>query len=79
MSCVARKWAKIGSTTTERPQNAALAKEMNDRLKDIQEARTNMDASWIQQKDESKTALIVSEKKVQVAVPIFDRAKTRGF
>jgi hypothetical protein len=77
MSCVARKWAKIGSTTTERPQNAALAKEMNDRLKDIQEARNNMDASWIQQKDESTTSLIISEKKVQV--PIFDRTKTRGF
>jgi hypothetical protein len=79
MSCVARKWAKIGSTTTDKPSNAALAKEMNDRLKDIQEARNTMDASWIQQKDESVTALIVSEKKGQVAVPIFDRLKTRGF
>ena len=78
MSCVARKWAKIGSTTTDRPSNAALAKEMNDRLKEIQEARTNMDASWVQ-KDEGATALIVSEKKGQVAVPIFDRSKTRGF
>jgi hypothetical protein len=79
MSCVARKWAKIGSTTTERPSNAALAKEMNDRLKDIQEARNSMDTAWVQQKDESVTALIVSEKKGQVAVPVFDRAKTRGF
>jgi hypothetical protein len=78
MSCVARKWAKIGSTTTDRPSNAALAKEMNDRLKEIQEARNTMDASWIQKKDESATALIVSEKG-QVAVPIFDRSKTRGF
>jgi hypothetical protein len=73
MSCVARKWAKIGSTTTDRPSNAALAKEMNDRLKEIQEARNTMD-----QKNESATALIVSEKG-QVAVPIFDRSKTRGF
>jgi hypothetical protein len=74
MSCVARKWAKIGSTTTDKPSNTALAKEMNDRLKEIQEARNTMD-----QKDESATALIVSEKKGQVAVPIFDRSKTRGF
>lgn len=79
MSCVARKWAKIGSTTTERPSNTVLAKEMNDRLKEIQEARNNMDAAWIQKNDESTTALVVTEKKGQVAVPIFDRAKTRGF
>ena len=79
MSCVARKWAKIGSTTTERPSNTALAKEMNDRLKEIQEARNTMDAAWTEKKEESVTALVVTKKKEQVAVPIFDRAKTRGF
>ena len=78
MSCVARKWAKIGSTTTDKPSNAALAKENNDRLKELQDARNNMDAAWIQ-KDEGGTTLVVSEKRGQVAVPIFDRAKTRGF
>ena len=76
MSCVARKWAKIGSTTTERPSNTALAKEMSDRLKNIQEERNVMDASW-QIKEENVNTLVVSEKKVQV--PIFDRTKTRGF
>jgi hypothetical protein len=78
MSCVARKWAKIGSTTTDKPSNAALAKENNDRLKELQDARTKMDAIWVQ-KDEGVTTLVISEKKGQVAVPIFDRSKTRGF
>lgn len=74
MSCVARKWATAG-TTTVRPVNTALAKEMNDRLKEIQEARNTMDASW----SKEETAIIISETVSKIAVPIFDRTKTRGF
>jgi hypothetical protein len=43
MSCVARRWAGMG-TTTDRPSNPALAKEMNDRLKELQSARGCQDA-----------------------------------
>jgi hypothetical protein len=74
--CVARRWAGKG-TTTEKPTDPVLAKEMNDRLKDIQNARTQMDSMWTVKEE---NAIIVSEKKDnRIAVPIFNKTSTRGF
>jgi hypothetical protein len=72
--CVARRWAGKG-TTTEKPTDPVLAKEMNDRLKDIQNARSQMDNMWTEE-----NAIIVSEKKdSRIAIPVFNKANTRGF
>ena len=72
--CVARRWAGKG-TTTEKPTDPVLAKEMNDRLKDIQNARSQMDKMWT-----DENAIIVSEKKDnRIAIPLFNKVNTRGF
>ena len=65
--CVARRWAGKG-TTTEKPTDPVLAKEMNDRLKDIQNARSQMDTMWTVKEE---NAIIVSEKKIIVLQSLF--------
>jgi len=72
--CVVRRWAGKG-TTTEKPTDPVLAKEMNDRLKDIQNARSQLDNMWTEE-----NAIIVSEKKDnRIAIPLFNKGNTRGF
>jgi hypothetical protein len=77
--CVARRWAGTG-TTTERPTDPALAKEMNERLKQIQSERTQMDSMW--NAPASNTQLVVVEQpqvEGKIAIPVFDKTKSRGF
>lgn len=71
-SCVARKWAGMG-TTTEKPTNAALAKENNDKLAQLMAERTRQDAALSGQEEQVKP----TTTQTSVAVPVF--SSTRGF
>lgn len=79
-SCVARRWAGTG-TTKEKPTNEALSKEMNDRLLATQAERAKQDAFLFggQQQSSQELTLINSQPKGAVEIPVFDKAKTRGF
>ncbi len=71
-SCVARKWAGMG-TTTEKPTNAALAKENNDKLAQLMAARANHDAALSGQEEPAQS----TKAQTSVAIPVF--SSTRGF
>jgi len=72
MSCVAKRWAGKG-TTVERPTNSVLSKEVEDRLKEIHNARTAQDQLFSSKKEE--TQLVVVGEKIEI--PVYKN--TRGF
>lgn len=82
--CVARRWAGTG-TCQEKPQNAELAKEVNDKFSLLKSAREQQDqffgAGPLQTTPESKNAIVVKNVITEqtVAVPVWDPKKTRGF
>ena len=74
--CVARRWAGTG-TTGERSTDPLLAKEMNDRLKNIQAERSKMDAAFTT--TDNQVVIFKSQPNDKIEIPIYDKAKTRGF
>lgn len=71
-SCVARKWAGMG-TTVEKPTNAALAKENNDRFAQMLAERTKQDTS-LNGGEPQRTV-----QTTAIEIPVFEKQKTRGF
>lgn len=78
--CVARRWAGT-SSCSEKPSNPTLVKEFNDGLAALQAQRANLDKIWEPLAKEEQTQIVVQQPQVEgkIAVPIFDKKKTRGF
>ncbi len=78
--CVARRWHGTG-TTTEKPSNVALAKEVEDKLKAIQSERSKQDDFfWEKPNTQSdEQTRLVTTSPTAVEVPVYDKSKTRGF
>jgi hypothetical protein len=83
--CVARRWHGTG-TTKEKPTNEALAKEVEDKLKEVQKERLKQDNLWEDHpttQEQSSNAIITTQtnqtSQTTVEVPVYDKSKTRGF
>jgi hypothetical protein len=77
-ACVAKRWAGMG-TTREKPVNDALSNEMKEKMVALQAERAKQDAFLFPQEPINSCNAIVVKESTTVAVPVYDKAKTRGF